>query len=265
MPYWLLLRLLLIVAATAAITASTAGIAIPFSVLIITALPGAIAFIWEIWSFFNAPPGMSEETQLMMQQSLERQETILHDRQEDAHNFALHIHDSAIKSAETRNALVEQQSNAATLLLEATREVGRTATTLSSVITINREANDDFSTDMQHHATQIADSVQGLPESLALLTAELKEKQDLLESCRSQMNAIQAESSTRAAKLQEIVDQLTELAAINQSQSETITILHGQRSVLLTQNKELVEELNFFITPPVTAQDHSVAPPASFC
>ena len=262
MPYWLLLRLLLIVTATAVITASTAGIAIPFSALIITVLPGAIGFIWQVWSFFSSSPAMSEETQIMIQQSLERQETILHERQEEAHNFALHIHDSAIKSAETRNALVEQQSNAATLLLEATREVGRTATTLSSVITINREENDAFAIDMQHHATQLTESVQGLPESMSLLTRELKEKQDIIESLRSQINAIENESATRAATLQNILDQLTELSSINQNQSQTITTLRAQRDELLRHTKMLTEELEFFISDSATEQEQRETAPA---
>lgn len=256
MPSWLLLRLLLIIAATAVITATTAGIAIPFSALIIAALPGAISFIWEIWSCFNTPTAISEETQLMIQQSMERQEEILHARQEEAHHVALEIRDGATQAAETRTALVEQQSNAATLLLEATKKVGRTATTLSSVISTRQEADEAFSIDMQHHATQMAESVQGLPESLALLTSELKEKQDLLESCRSQMNAIQAESATRAETLQKILDQLTELTSINQEQSHTIIKLRTQRNALLTQTKMLTRELEFFINAPVAEQEH---------
>jgi hypothetical protein len=261
MPYWLLLRLLLIVAATAVITASATGIAVPFSVLIITVIPGAIAFIWEIWSFFDNTGQMSEETQLMIQQSHERQETILQARQEAAHNFALTIQEGATQSADARNALVEQQSNASTLLLEATREVGRTATTLSTVITTSRETNEVFSTTIQHHATQIVESVR----RIALLSAELEEKQDLIDALRSQMNAIQAESAARAATLQQIIDQLTELASINQSQSQDIITLRAQRDELLTQTKMLTKELEFFINPLVTEQEHrGAAAPALF-
>lgn len=262
MPYWLLLRLILMITATAVITASTAGIAIPVSALIITALPGAISFIWEIWSFFNTPTSISEDTQLMIQQSMERQEEILHARQEAAHHIVLQIHECATKAAETRSALVEQQSNAATLLLEATKEVGRTATTLSSVISTRKEADESFATDIQHHATQITESVQGLPEKLVLLTAELKEKQDMLDSCLSQMNAIQAESATRAATLETILVQLTELISINQEQSQTITTLRAQRDALLTQTKMLTEELEFFISDAVTEQERGVVAPA---
>lgn len=266
MPYWLLLRLLLTIVATAVMTAVAVGIAIPFNVLMITALPGVVGFIWQIWSFFNPEPTPSNETQLMMRQSLERQETILHERQKAAHDMVLQLHKSATKTAEIRANLVDQQTNATTLLLESTKEVGHATTTLASVCTTSEQANEAFSIDMRDQTGKLEESIQRIPEGMALLSNTLKEKQNLIESLESQLSAIKAESDRRTEALQNISDQLAKISKMNEDQFQTMATLRTERDAFLTQTVMLTKALQWFNNHAVTEKerDDVVEPTALF-
>lgn len=182
--------------------------------------------------------------------SLERQNALLQEQQTTAITICENTLQSAAQAAEERNALIKERHDAASLLLDATREVTLATTTLATAHAKGQERDTAFNAGMGHQVAQFANIAQAVTPSMDLLSRELEEKKLMIESLRSKLADLQAESAAREATLRQIVTQVTELTSMNQEQATTIETLQKQKATLLENMNVLTEELELLTNPP---------------
>lgn len=182
--------------------------------------------------------------------SLERQNAILQERQRTVITIAENTLQSAARVNEERETLLEDQRDAASLLLDSTQEVTRAVTTLTTLSADTHERHTAFNTDMANQVTQLTESLQDVPASITLLYRELNEKQHMIDSLRIKIAAQQAKSAQREASLQQIANQVTELVQLNEEQAAAIEILQRQKTVLLDNIKALTEAIALLTSKP---------------